>query len=180
MNARVYAVYALSVLLCTSLWSGCAFDSRIPVPDQPGDDAGNIGGCDETIVLPVMGTDITITAATLNGASNVAIVGPGEAVEMSIDYHIDDCACPACIDQIEIGFIDAEEFQYCAYSGTPGCDGGDSGSDTGTLFVPTQPGVYYVSFGKRQDFACGQTGGMDWWFGAPPQEHAFAAVCVTE
>lgn len=171
---HVYLSIVSVVILGLSSWSGCVYDrSGISVPGEDGVE------CNEVIALPVMGADITIKAATLNGESNVAIVGPGEMIEVALDYHIEDCGCRTCIDQIEVGFTDTQEFQYCAYSSVPGCNG-DSGSDTGMLMAPMEPGTYYVGFGKRQDYSCGETGGMVWWNDAPPKERTFGAVCVVE
>ena len=49
-----------------------------------------------------------------------AIVEAGAWYSISLDYSIEECGCPGCIDQIEIGY--APGFTYkedCAYSDNP-------------------------------------------------------------
>lgn len=170
--------FLLLSLSCTCLWSACIFDPSVTAISEPEPEPEL--ECTEAIEFPVMGSDITIFTANFNGGDHVAVVGPGEPIEIALEYHIQDCACPGCIAQIEVGFIDSPEFQYCAYSAVPGCNsGGDTGSDTGELLAPMTPGTYYVGFDKRQDFGCGQTGGMTWSSGEPPDEHTFGVICVT-
>jgi len=153
-------------------------DDRIDV-----DGDGRPDGCDPCLLdgpsaTPIPGTvtntGITISDVSLNGGGNVAVVNGGDSVSVSLDYDIVDCGCSTCIDQIEIGLVPDMSFQYCAYSAVPGC-GGDMGSDTGTLRAPPAPGIYYVRFGRAQNFSCTHT---NWWQGSPPTARTIGAICV--
>lgn len=149
--------------------------------DEDGD--GTPDGCDPCAIdgplatpIPatVTNTDITISGVSLGGGGNVAVVNGGDSLSVSLRYEIVDCGCSGCIDQIEIGLVPDMSFQYCAYSAVPGC-GGDTGSDTGTLVVPPTPGIYYVRFGRGQNFGCTHT---NWWQGSPPAGRTIGALCV--
>jgi hypothetical protein len=149
--------------------------------DEDGD--GTPDGCDPCpidgpsappIPATVASGGITISAVSLAGGGNVAVVDPGASVSVSLRYAITDCVCSGCIDQIEIGLVPGPSFQYCAYSSQPGC-GGDTGTDTDTLRAPSAPGVYSVRFGKGQNYGCTHT---SWWQGTPGTERTIGAICV--
>jgi hypothetical protein len=119
-------------------------------------------------------TGITISNVSLNSVGNVITVSGGDAVTVDLDYSIRDCDCPGCFEQIEIGFVPGVTFSYCAYDSLPGCSG-DTGSDTGTLRAPGSSGIYYIRFGRAQNYDCDHT---DWWMGTPPAARTIAAICV--
>lgn len=154
-----------------------------------GDDAEDVDGdgtpdaCDDCAIdgplappIPgtVLNTGITITNVSLAGGGRVAVVDGGDSVSVSLRYSIVDCECSGCIDQIEIGLVPDATYQYCAYSAVPGC-GGDMGTDSGSLTAPMAPGVYFVRFGRAQNFACDHA---DWWQGTPPVARTIGAICV--
>lgn len=109
-----------------------------------------------------------------SSGSGTVLAAPGQSVKVRIRYTIVDCSCPNCIDQIEIGYASRDQFEYCAYSAVPGCQG-QSGEHEQTLVAPTTPGVYELRFGLRQDYGCTS---RTWWQGAPPASRSFASICV--
>jgi hypothetical protein len=119
-------------------------------------------------------TNITISNVSLNSVGNVITLNGGDMLTVDLDYSIMDCDCTGCIEQIEIGFVPGTTFSYCAYDALPGCSG-DTGSDTTTLRAPAASGVYYIRFGRAQDYDCDHT---DWWMGTPPASRTIAAICV--
>jgi cytoskeletal protein RodZ len=125
-----------------------------------------------SVALQATNGVVTITNVSINGGGNVAMLAPGSAFEVGMDYFIIDIACPGCIDQIQVGFSTATPDQ-CAYSGVPG-PAGVSGSGVVNLTAPTQPGVYYIGFDRSQDFSCPK----HWWSGAPDVSRYIAAIVV--
>jgi hypothetical protein len=126
------------------------------------------------IATSVTNTGITISNVSIGGGGNIATVATGASVSVSLDYEIVDCGCAGCIDQIEIGLVPDMSFQYCAYSAVPGCTP-DTGSDTDSIRVPGSPGVYYLRFGRAQNFGCTH---LNWWQGTPPPGRTIGALCA--
>ena len=164
-------------LVCDSVDACPGSDDAL---DEDGD--GIPDGCDpcpidgpnaQPLPLPASGSGITISDASINGGSNIAVVTTGQQFSLTLDYSITDCGCETCRDEIEVGFVPGSGHSYCAYTGVPGCDG-DDGTNTSTVTAPMQPGVYDIRFGQRQDYVCGTT----WWHGEPPSDRTVAKICV--
>ena len=56
------------------------------------------------------------------GDDNLETVEPGQQLTVTIEYFIQDAACPYCFDAIQIGF-DGEDPLQCIYQGIPGSEG---------------------------------------------------------
>lgn len=125
------------------------------------------------IELPVSGSGITISSASINGGGNVAVVNPGQTFSVTLAYSVVDCGCSGCLDEIEVGFVPGGGPSYCAYQGVPGCQGA-SGTDTSQMTAPSGPGVYDIRFNLRQDYVCGTS----WWGPEPGDVRTVASICV--
>ena len=120
--------------------------------------------------------EITISDATLGGGpGNVALVAPGSSVPIAFHWEIEDCTCPNCIDQIEVGAVPGGPL-FCAYDGNPPCGSSAQGNYAGSFFAPAQPGVYMVRIGLGQDYYCDL--GTTWWQGVPGDDRTLGAICV--
>lgn len=118
-----------------------------------------------------------VTNVALNGGSNVLTsLTPGQTFAVRVDYAFEDCACPSCIDQIQIGVVPNEP-EFCAYNDVPGCSGEVTGSGNGMLTAPLTPGVYFVRWKLSQDFSCK----TEWWLDQVPDATAtIGAICVKD
>jgi hypothetical protein len=150
-------------------------------PDGGVDASPDGGGCADLqpIAMPVSASEwtVSITATSINGGANVAVLAPGATFSLQVDYTIADCTCPTCLDQIEIGFVPGNGYAACSYDGQPGC-ATTTGRHTSTLTAPATAGRYAVAFDRGQDWSCQYQGHTAWWNGVPPSEHTIAAVCV--
>jgi len=125
-----------------------------------------------TIAAKVTNGVVTIARVSIDGGGNVAEVAPGATFSIILDYTIVDPGCPGCIDQIQIGYSNANPDQ-CIYSGIPGA-AGKSGTSTFKMIAPAAAGTYFIGFDRSQDFNC-PTG---WWSGAPDASRHLAAIVV--
>ncbi len=120
--------------------------------------------------------EFRVTSVQLNGGRNVVRARPGETVGARIAFSPRDCACPRCIDQLQIGFESEDRFEYCAYSAVPGC------SPASRLVIadnrieaPMEPGLHYIEGRIGQEFFCSLA--RTWWDSPPTR---LGAICVSE
>ena len=165
---------------CSSL--GLQSGNLSCLPDCSGYDTSDClfsPGCGE-VDLPVTDyNEVTITNVSINGGSNVAFLSTNESFSLNISYNIMDCDCEGCRDQIEIGFVPGESHLYCAYDGVPGCSSPVQGNHNTTIAAPSDPGVYDIRFGRRQDYGCFHSH-TNWWNGTPPESRTIGMICVTD
>ncbi len=149
---------------------------------QDTDGDGTPDGCDTCsldgplsppITLPATYEGITISAASINGAGNVAVVSASSIFAITMEFEIVDCVCPTCIDQIQVGFVPGTGAEHCIFDDVATCSGA-SGIDNSSMWAPGTPGEYEIRFGKGQDWNCG----TDWWDVEPPPETTVAVICV--
>ena len=130
----------------------------------------------ETIPTNPSYLGVTLSNVRINGGGNTGFVSPGSSFSVSLDYSIVDADCPACIDQIQIGFSTGDPLA-CAYDGIPST-GGATGSATLNLTAPATPGVYYLGFDRAQHFSCAQALANGWWTGTPDPTRYIASVAT--
>jgi hypothetical protein len=169
------------VAACTFDAAGLV-DDELPVsgavagtPDGPAGEVAAGAPCSGP-VLPRSGAGITVHQVTIDGMGNGVVVAPGQQMVVRFWYHVADCDCPGCFDQIEVGYADESSFEYCAYEGIPGCRGVTSSSQH-TFVAPLTAGTYALRFALGQDRNCS---GRRWSEGAPAPAQTMATVCVLE
>ena len=152
--------------------------------DREDDDGDGIpDGCDDwpcgvrpVIDTPVSGEFITISGVQIAGGENTRVLNVGDTFDIRVDWAIDDTDCPGCINQIELGFTRISRFVNCLYDANPP-NGGESGTDEITAFVPTgSTGVYELRFNRGLNFSCPLS--RQWWNSAPGPERTIGAVCI--
>jgi len=148
-------------------------------PDSDGDgipdacDPCAYDGPNASIALPVSTTEISITAIRINNGGNRAVLAPGVAFDLEVDFTFSDCTCPTCYDIVELGFVPGSGVSVCVMVGVAGCS-----TQARTAFAtppaPTVPGQYDLRFGLRRETTCA----ADWWQGTPPAARTVGGVCV--
>lgn len=130
-------------------------------------------------VINLQHVTIALTGTTLNGSSRV-VVAPGATLAYATQYSITDCACPSCVDQIEVGLVPGDR-AGCIFDAVPdhnACAIPATGMATGSVVAPTAPGAYEFRFRLGQDNTCASHVG--WWTATPPDATTtVAVVCVS-
>lgn len=135
----------------------CPFDG--PSPTAPPSSAGPF-------------SEIVVTAANVGGTGQAwAIVGPGQAIEITHDFSISSCECEGCVTQGYTG-VAGTPGVVCWYNAIPACVGA-SGSTSIPLIAPDEPGVYWLAVQRIWDFECNPALSV-------PFENVFGGFCVME
>lgn len=124
---------------------------------------------------------IHLIDATLN-LQRALVVAPNTDIQLRGSWSIVDCVCPACLDQIEVGFAPTVGRVGCIYSGNPqgnmACAVLTTGMANLTLKSPVTPGAYTLRFRIGQDLQCGTQ--TTWWNNEEPPASASAVhLCVS-
>lgn len=128
----------------------------VPLPSLP----GTLGPISEVSVQNVRFAD----------GSNVTRVAPSTTVELLFDYDVASCECEGCVTQGMMGLVDAP-WRACFYEGLPACNTA-SGEAQMQVQVPSQPGLYLMSFWRTWEYDCELDSG------GPDPDDAVAAICV--
>ena len=113
--------------------------------------------------------DVTITNVTINGGSITAPVVPGSPIQVDLDYSIvQPDWCPACIQQIVVGFASLDMPTVCIFSGW----GPSSGHASFTLTVPETPGTEFIAFNRHMNYSCADALATPW----PMAPHQYIGV----
>jgi len=118
---------------------------------------------EEEVLVPVLpithtwaGRQFHFSDVTLNGASNAAIVVPGQSIDVSLQFRTSwkrspDDYCPGCVVQLYYGLGSASYLKHGQGGFSKGVKSGirdmrhSEGSQT-TFEAPTEPGVYYITW----------------------------------
>lgn len=120
---------------------------------------------------------IEVSGVGFNGGSNMIVgAAKGQALSLGFTYKVtQNAGCPACIDQIMVGWANPGSFQGCAYNGIPAV-GGTSGQASLQVVAPATPGVYYLRFNESLEYSCSSLA----WSGTklPGEERNIAVITV--
>jgi hypothetical protein len=120
---------------------------------------------------------MTITMVNLDGTGRLAVATPGESMNLTLRYDIDDTACPsACIDQVEIGWETGVGRIGCVFDDTVSPTSGIAATVNITVHAPATKKVYDLRANLGQNFSCGNT--SSWWGGTPDASRTIAKLCV--
>jgi len=116
---------------------------------------------------------VRLTNITLNGLPDREFtLLPGAAFSVAFVLHIRDTACPACQEQLEVGFGHQQPDQ-CVYDGVPGPVLGS----VPVAFVetaPLVPGSYFLAVDVAKDSSC-LGSRSTWWNGTPDPQRQYLA-----
>jgi hypothetical protein len=163
----------------------CDSMDRCPGSDDrdDGDDDAIPDGCDDwpcgtepTVAASVSRDGVTIGGVEIGGSGRTAVVAGGAMVRVELEYEIEDCGCPGCYDQIEVGWVPGPRLD-CVYDDQPGCSA-DEGTAARLFRAPMSPGTYSLRFFRAQDWSCTEGGRSDWWLGMPDMRTTVGVICV--
>ncbi|MFK7998287.1 MAG: hypothetical protein AB8H86_01775 [Polyangiales bacterium] len=150
--------------------------------DADGD--GTADGCDDWSCGPtrlsapsvVEREEIQISAVTIGGSGNSAMVRPEDTFEITFDWTLGDAGCPGCIRQVEWGFTRIGRLG-CEYDGNPPPSGVAGSAVISNIPIPPgSSGVYELRFALGQQRACADI--TNWHNGEPGLDHTIGHVCV--
>lgn len=120
---------------------------------------------------------LTITMVNLDGTGRLAVATPGENMNLTLRYDLDDTACPqACIDQVEIGWETGVGRIGCVFDNTVPPQNGVAATVNVTVRAPMTRKVYDLRANLGQNYSCGQT--SNWWGSTPDASRTIAKLCV--
>ncbi len=120
---------------------------------------------------------LTITMVNLDGTGRLAVATPGENMNLTLRYDIDDTACPqACIDQVELGWETGVGRIGCVFDDTVSPQNGAAATVNITVRAPMTRKVYDLRANLGQNYSCGNT--SNWWGGTPDATRTIAKLCV--
>ena len=179
MNTNTLLKSTVSGMILLSLVSLVSVQNiTLPIRVSPGTAAHadetntNFQGLEDNATTE-MTHNVRISNVKINGAATTARVTAGSMITVSLDYTIADPACPACLDEIQLGFSHTKP-TGCVYYGKPG-SAGTSGSVFFTITAPIAAGTYYLGTDRAHAGSCP----TDWWSSAPTTANRqFAVITV--
>jgi len=128
-------------------------------------------------------SNVSVTGPGVTGQDRLYVASTGQFIAFSARYSIIDCACPNCIDQIEIGLVPGGK-QGCIFNGNPAGNNANTCDDQATtgvaslaLTMPETPGAYPIRFRRGNDNMCNSS--PQWWDEVEPgPDETVAIVCV--